>query len=739
MRPKIYNSKDFYIIFTLMTCIVLGFSCSQKYEYKNGNVYGTITDATTGQTIENCNISVNNGNSIVDRQTTNAQGTYKTKDLADGTYTISIEKEDYYTGASKTVQVKSGETTRCDLALRRLPAKITSDVEEITFGSDESLTSFSFKIVNKYLDDLDWIVEYDCGWIVSVLPNKGILTHGKTETIIVKIDRAKLASGENKTNIVVKSKNGQGGVNISVTAIGAVREAPVSNVTGINNIDKTTAVFEGEIVKPGIPAYTKRGFTCSLTSMDNNATELLAEVNNNTSFSYSISGLDAGKKYYVRAFAVNESEGKVWSANELSFTTIESYPQVRTDDITGLNLTTGTCILNGSIEQSGTPAYTERGFCVSESCEPTVDNTKFTVSGTGTGAFSFSMNGLVNEKTYRVRAFAMQSGRVFYGSTITFSTETTPTSVATTGASSVTHNSAILNGSILKEGNPKYTERGFCYSTSNKTPTLTDSKVAVANSTSADFSYHMTGLEHNKTFSFRAYAIQNGQPTYGEAASFETSWEETTVLTKPADNIKYYEMTLNGHINAAGKPVYTQKGFCYSLLEEVPSLSNSTKLTVAGTPEGAFYYRLANLTPHSKYYYRAFAIQDGTTIYGDVMSAVTYSPPQVLTSDANATPDAGMQYISWTVELTGIFGSKGEPECSEFGFIYGAGDNPTAENTSGYTIVQATKVEPFANGEGIFSVILHGMPGYQRYYYRAYAKTSLGYTYGEVKAFSTQP
>lgn len=740
MKPKFFIIPYFLPFILIVIGLALPVSCNEEYQYSHGNIFGTISDATTGLPIANCSITVSNSEGSIDNgQKTDSLGTYKTKDLSEGIYTISVEKEEYYSGATKTVQVKASESTRCDIMLSRLPAKITVDPEEVDFGSNESGTFKSFMIVNRYLDDLEWVVEHKCEWIVSVAPNKGTLSHGKTETIGITVDRNKLASGENKTNITVKSPSGQGGVNITVKAIGAEKEPPLLNVTGVSDIDKSTAILKAEIVKPGIPAYSRRGFTCSLAAGDNNATELSAEVNDNTSFSYSVSGLTPGKKYYVRAFAVNESAGKVWSANEVSFTTIESYPQVRTDDISGLNLANGTCTLNGYIEQSGSPAYSERGFCISDNGEPTLDNTKLAVSGNGTGSFSSALSGLVNERTYRVRAYAIQSERIFYGSTVSFSTAITPASVATTGASSVTHNSAVLNGSVLNEGNPKYAERGFCFSTTNKTPTITDSKVAVSNSSSADFSYHLSGLEHNKTFWFRAYAIQNGQPTYGDVSSFETTWAETTILTLSANEIKYYEMTLNGQINVVGVPAYSQKGFCYSMWYEEPTLDNSTKVTVAGTAEGAFKYHLTDLSSHTKYYYRAFAIQDGAVIYGGVKSASTYSPPQIITSDAYATPDEGMMFLSWTIELTGIYGFKGDPECSDFGFVYGPGDNPTAENTYGYTVVQATKVEPFANGQGTFSVVLKEMVGYTKYYYRAYAKTALGYTYGDVKAISTQP
>lgn len=733
--------QDFIVTFALaFVCLFLYIACQEEYQYTHGNIKGTVMDATTGQPVKlACNISVvNSEGNVVTKLTTDTIGKYKTKDLVEGVYTVTIEQEAYATD-SKTVQVKLGETTQCDFSLNSLPAKIKTNTDEIDFGADESNTTSSFRIVNNYLHELEWYIgDYDCKWISSIKPNKGTLTHGQTETIIMMIDRTKLSGGVNKTTIVVTSKNGQG-VNITITATGKETDAPVLNVIGVSDIDKTTAVLSGEIVNKGIPPYTRRGFTCSLSTMDDNAKEYYAEVNDNAVFTYKITGLTPGKQYYVRAFAVNESAGKVWSANETSFITTESYPSVRTVEVSEINLINGSCILNGFIEQSGNPTYDEKGFCISNSGEPTINDTKYTINGNVTGSFSTTMSGLVSENIYRVRAYVIQRGKVFYGSTVSFSTSTTATSVATTGASSVSHNSAVLNGTILNDGNPKYSERGFCYSTSNKTPTITDSKIPVVSVSSNDFSYHMSNLESNKTYWFRAYAIQNSQPVYGDVASFETTWSETTILTKAADNIKYYEMNLNGHINNVGIPSYSQKGFCYSILEEEPDLTNSTKLTVSGTAEGAFYYHLTNLLAHTRYYYRAFAIQDGKTIYGDVMSASTYSPPQVITSDAYPTPDTGMMNMSWTVELTGVYGYKGDPECNDFGFVYGPGDNPTADNTSGYTVVQATKIEPFANSQGSFSVVLKEMVGYTKYYYRAYAKTSMGYTYGEVMTFSTQP
>ena len=259
MKPQSHLRILRFPLLAIVSILTFVVAC-EEYQYKHGSIVGTICDATTGEGIGVCNVLVADANdSVVDRQTTDASGKYKTKDLEDGTYTVSFEKEGYYTRASKTVRVTSGETTTCDITLSRIPAKITADVEELDFGANESLTTRSFNIVNPYHDALDWIIEFKCEWIVSISPKNDNLAYGKTATIVVKINRDKLSGGDNKTVLVVKSLNGQGSVDVVVKAVGAVKEAPVLNVIGISDIDKTTAKLSGEIVKSGIPAYTRRG------------------------------------------------------------------------------------------------------------------------------------------------------------------------------------------------------------------------------------------------------------------------------------------------------------------------------------------------------------------------------------------------------------------------------------------------------------------------------------------------
>lgn len=701
-------------------------SCNEEYQFSHGNIQGTITDATTGDKIKLCNVVVSNpAGSIVDRQTTDDSGQYRTKDLEDGRYTVDFEKEGYYTGASRTVQVTAEEHTICDVTLSRIPAKITADVEELDFGGNESLTTLSFKIVNPYHDALDWIVEYKCDWIVSISPVNDNLAYGKTATIVVRIDREKLQGGENKTNLVVKSLNGQGSVNVAVKAVGAYKEAPVLNVTKVTDIDKTVATLIGEVVKPGVPAYTRRGFTCSLTSKDDNAPELSSEVNDKATFSYSVSGLTPGKKYYVRAFAVNSYAGKVWSANEVTFTTIESYPQVRTDPATGLDLVNGTCTINGYVVQAGNPAYSEKGFCVSSSGDPTIDSAKHPVSGTGSGAFSYLMTNLDKNKTYRFRAYAIQNGRVLYGDVNSFETTLEDTSVSTSAASNVTPSSATLNGSVLKVGSPAFSEVGFCYS-STSSPTINSSKVSVNFSGTGDYSADIKNLAYNTTYRYKAYAIQNGKPVYGSEVSFNTGYAETVIETDSSvKDINYDSAKLSFLLKNKGYPECTEVGICYGT-SSAPTIYHDKVKGVVGTYRQTL--AVSGLKESTTYYFRAYAIQDGKAVYGSVFSFQTATRPSVSTLPvSNLKNPYGMMNM-WQVQLNGRVDSVGSPTITGRGFKISTNGDPETRGTS---------ISASGSTAGAFSVSETGLKSNMTYYVRAYVKNSLGYVYGELVTFTT--
>jgi hypothetical protein len=93
-----------------------------------------------------------------------------------------------------------------------------------------------------------------------------------------------------------------------------------------------------------------------------------------------------------------------YSSNEVSFTA---------------TITTTTATFNGTIITVGDPAYTERGFVYAQVHNPTIEDTKKIVTGSGIGIFSTNIIGTTNV-TYYVRAYAINSSGTAYGEEVSF-------------------------------------------------------------------------------------------------------------------------------------------------------------------------------------------------------------------------------------------------------------------------------------------------------------------------------
>lgn len=443
-------------------------------------------------------------------------------------------------------------------------------------------------------------------------------------------------------------------------------------------------------------------------------TVIKCKVDNKTkSFSTTVDDFGKGT-YYVQAYAKNRlgtEYGEVRSFN-LSGTTV-----VTTLEPT--NVSSNGATLNGRIESVGSPAFSEKGFCYNKSGEPTVSDTKVVVAGIKSGDYTYKCTGLSPNTIYYVRAYAIQNGQVHYGTSFTFSTDMTVTAVSTSGATSVTANSATLNGAIIKEGSPAYSEKGFCYSTSPN-PTTNNTKISVSGGGVGDYFAVINGLSYNVTYYYRAYAVQSGKPIYGSEVSFKTQYTETVVSTSGATNVTSSSATLNGAIIKAGSPAFSEKGFCYATTPN-PTISN-IKLIVSGTNEGDFTTNINSLSYNTTYYYRAYAIQNGTPIYGSEVSFKTgYTEAVVYTSGAtNVTPSSAT--------LNGSIVNAGSPIYSEKGFCY---------STSPYPTINSMKKVVSGTGEGNYTASISGLSYNTTYYYKAYVIQNGAPIYGAEVSFNT--
>ena len=193
-----------------------------------------------------------------------------------------------------------------------------------------------------------------------------------------------------------------------------------------SNITATTASLGGNISDvSGSLTLSERGVCYATTEQPTTADNKMAATGTGMGdFSVEASGLDDDATYYVRAYAILSSGSTIYG-NQLSFTTDELPEEAIPPLLTTLaasNITATTAIVGGNITDAGTPEYSERGVCYGYEENPTTDNNKTPIAGTGTGEFSIEISGLEDAATYYVRAYAIHETGTVYGVQISFKT-----------------------------------------------------------------------------------------------------------------------------------------------------------------------------------------------------------------------------------------------------------------------------------------------------------------------------
>lgn len=708
--------KHLFLSFTLIISMCISSSCSSDISEDTGlgSIAGSVSDATTGEPVPTVNVMLlPGGNSTV----TGFDGSFSFQNLEVGNYTLQISKEGYSPN-TKSLYVHSGEATAAHLLIERLPASITADKTTLEFG--DQVQTLSFTIVNRSYTDLEYSIETgNCDWL-AVEPDKGSLKYGKTETIVVNLLRDHLPMGRNEAMLVVRSLSGDGNVEIKVIAINGNATATL-NTLETTGITSSSAVLNGEIVNIGEPKYSERGFVYSTNSnptVTDCIQKLSCPVNDNPNFSCKIENLATLKTYYVRAYLVQE--GEIIYGNTLSFSTSQQATEVTTSAASNVGATTAT--LHGTVTKAGVPAFTERGFCFSRyNSIPDISDNKQAVAGTGTGNYSLELTTLEYPFTYYARAYAIQGGGVVYGNVISFSTAGQKTVVSTSAATGVTATTATLNGSIIKAGVPGFTEKGFCFSKFNSTPTVSDNKKTVSGTSEGNYSLNLTNLEYPNTYYARAYAIQAGIAEYGNVISFSTSGQNPILSTSAVTDIYASNATFNATVQDEGNPAYTERGFCYTRYGR-PTISDN-RIRVSGSGRGAYSTQVTNLDYPADYSVCAYVIQAGEPVYGNV---VTFSTQ---TRDATVNTSSVTDITTYSATFNGIITDLGIPAATRRGFCYSA-------YTSSPTISDSHLDEYLVNTAN-FKKKVDNLNSGTTYYVRAYAFQNDRYVYGNTVSFTT--
>ncbi len=284
--------------------------------------------------------------------------------------------------------------------------------------------------------------------------------------------------------------------------------------------------------------------------------------------------------------------------------------------------------------------------------------------------------------------------------------------------SAITVNSATAGGEVSSDGGEKVTERGVCWSQSNSTPTISDSKTTDGSGLGA-FSSQITGLESNTTYFIRAYATNVVGTAYYSQANFKTLGLAASITaTTPITSITATTASGGGSISSIGSTSVTSRGVCWSTKAN-PTISDSK--SVDGTGTGSFTSSISGLTSGALYHVRAYATNSSGTSYGDDITFTT------LPANANLTTTAVTAITTISASSGGILVNDGGSPVIARGVCWSTTTNPTIAN----------KKTTDGSGIGGYASAITGLTSGTTYYVKAYATNSAGTAYGNELTFNT--
>jgi len=202
---------------------------------------------------------------------------------------------------------------------------------------------------------------------------------------------------------------------LAIPVIATVVTAPISFIS------TTTATCGGNVTNDGNAAISARGTCWDTIPSPTIAKNKTTDGSGAGTFASSLTGLNAGKKYYVRAYATN-SAGTGYGAQDSLVTLLTLVaPTVTSDSVKNLVNTTATGY--GTVKDWGGTTVTASGICWGTAHNPTTAN-NFNIGGTGIGSFTAPIGGLLLGTIYYVRAFATNSVGTSYGIELTITTAT---------------------------------------------------------------------------------------------------------------------------------------------------------------------------------------------------------------------------------------------------------------------------------------------------------------------------
>jgi hypothetical protein len=515
--------------------------------------------------------------------------------------------------------------------------------------------------------------------------------------------------------------------------------APEMIADGANNVARTTCTVAGKfsgnlskISEYGVKYSTSYNFPTDATSTVTFSGQPSASV------SAELESLSPNTHYYYCWYATT---GRTLVTSEYGEFTTTSTSKPGFTEITVDSISENYARLHCRIIEIGDQYLVEQGISYRIKSNATASFIPVVSSSINSDReYVVELNDLSAATTYEIRPYAKNSSDSEgasgmlegYGDTQTFTTDDRVSpEVETYDVTDVSMNSArvIANVTAAEGSYGVITERGFCYSTSSKTPTIYDKTVVVPGLTLNEvYETTLTGLDQLTTYYVRPYAKcmvdWKERVGYGTTLEFTTSRisaPQVSFTSQDDATVTISTITLQAEIENYYSNILLERGFIWSTDDRNISIDNAKSkgnyITVS-TTDKVFSGTITNLEPSTYYYIRAYAIYDysGETLSGtsDVVSISTNDISGGVFKDINCIAKSS---TSLTVE-TGL-SDMGEGVFVEKGFCWkDAGRGvPTINNCDGSIIVNCSD-------NYTYSTVIRGLEQGTTYNVRGYMKST---------------
>lgn len=502
-------------------------------------------------------------------------------------------------------------------------------------------------------------------------------------------------------------------------------------ISEAENVTRSTADVSGSIEIVGGKA-SKCGFLYSTSQADlttSNKSEAHEASVNGTSGQVKahLEGLTPGATYYYCLYAQSGVSRVI--SDILNFTThsndAPTLSAVKLVESTEYTLTLRCSILS----DGGTPLiqYGYQYRKMTESEWSSTDTPGFDEEDSTT--FTVTIKDLQAATDYVVRAVAQNSAGFAYSDELTCTTAALTSPVLTLYTDQCSYGSDYVKvfAKIENYGaSDKILERGFCWSTTDGEPIVSDNKL-VADTTNDEFSATITGLSQNTTYYVRAYASNevDGKTMYGyskEVAIITTDHERLPEFGKIIVEPTYNSVYVSCNLSYLGNVAIVERGFCWSRTSKSPQLSDN--VVNVDTDDADFHATIEGLVENTTYYIVAYIkyISGGkdNTLYSSVssFSIQQREKPQI---DYLSTSD--ITESSFTIRAWLKY--SGDSEVTEVGFCWTL-DKEVAADT-------LTKHKATLGTDNYFTLNVTELSIGATYYVYGYATNEAGTGFSSVK------